>query len=244
MYYNKIMEYSIDTPHGRIAYTLARKKMKNIRIHVTGASEVVVSAPLHAPIRQIEKVVRDNEGFIRSKLRDCDEKRALYYPVTYLGGDTFWHLGRQTTLFVSHADETRAHLESGVLTLQIPPDADYRYRKALFILWSTRTATHIFTERLRLLAPAFPDVSAGDIRINVKNMLGRWGSINTRRHTLNLSVHLLRCDHMLIDYVIVHELCHYAHANHSAAFYRTLERHFPNRKAIDKRLSEYGLIDF
>jgi len=126
----------------------------------------------------------------------------------------------------------------------VPPDADFRYKKALFILWSTRTARRVFAERLKIVAPAFPDISIDKIRISVKNVLGRWGSINTKRHTLSLSVHLLRCETPLIDYVITHELCHYAHSNHSHAFYRLLERYFPNRKSFDKRLSEYGLIDF
>ena len=177
------MKYCIDTPHGRIEYTLTRKNMKNIRIRVNGASKVIVSAPRHAPHSRIAQVVRSNAAFIHSKLIEFNKKRALYYPTTYTSGDTFWHLGQKTVLFICHADETRAHLESGVLTLYVPTDADYRYKKALFILWSTRTAERLFAERLRLLAPAFPDVRINDIRIRVKNMLGRWGSINTSRHT-------------------------------------------------------------
>ena len=117
-------------------------------------------------------------------------------------------------------------------------------KRRCFILRSKRTARRVFAARLKTIAPAFPDVPIDHIRISVKNVLGRWGSINTKRHTLSLSVHLLRCETPLIDYVITHELCHYTHTNHSRAFYRLLERYFPNRKSFDKRLSEYGLIDF
>lgn len=238
------MNYRIDTAHGRIDYTLKHKAMKTMRIRITGASEVIVSAPHHAPFCRVSQFVHDNENFILSKLREIGDRRHKYYPSTYQSGDTFWHLGQKTELEVCNLNATRARLEDGILKLYVPQDADYRYKKALFILWSTRTARSVFAARLEAVAPAFADVPIDQIRISVKNVLGRWGSINTKRHTLSLSVHLLRCEVTLIDYVITHELCHYAHTNHNSAFYRLLERHFPNRTACDKRLSIYGLIDF
>ena len=52
-----------------LTYTLIRKKMKNIRIRVTGASKVIVSAPHHTSEKQINRFVGDNEIFIFSKLK-------------------------------------------------------------------------------------------------------------------------------------------------------------------------------
>ena len=238
------MKCSIETPHGRIYYSLKRKSVKNIRIRVTGASQVIVSAPHQSSAERIAQFVGSNDKFIMAKLRDFDNKRALYYPVRFQHGETFWHLGKKTLLHICPADETRAHLEDSVLTLYVPKDSDYRYKKALFILWATRTAKSVFAMRLQHVGTVFPHINVNNIRISVRNMLGRWGSINTKRHTLSLSVHLLRCDPHLIDYIITHELCHYAHANHGKAFYQELERHCPNRKLLDKHLVQFGLVDF
>ena len=82
------------------------------------------------------------------------------------------------------------------------------------------------------------------MRLTVRAMTTRWGSINPRRRTMSLSVHLLRCDVALIDYVITHELCHLACPRHSAAFYAALEARCPGRAQYDAALEAYGLVGF
>lgn len=239
-----VFMYSIETSGGCIEYTLERRKMKNIRIRITGASKVVVSAPSHTPEHRIHQFVHENEEFILRKLKNNSEKRNKYYPVKYLNSDTFWYLGQESRLCVIWAEQTSAVYRDGVLTLFMPEGSDYRYRKALFILWMERKAANVFRTSKKEIFPKFSNLIKKDVRISVKNMLTRWGSINTKRHSISLTVHLLRCDPELIDYVIIHELCHFAYGNHSKAFYAELDKHCNNRKQLDKRLAEYGLIDF
>lgn len=239
------MEYSIKASSGCIDYTLVRKKnMKNIRIRVTGHSKLVVSAPYHSPQSRIHQFILDNAEFIVARQKQMEDKRCTYYPISYSGGDTFWHLGKETGLEVAESVETSAVLCDGALILYVPTNSDAQYRKQLFMLWSKRCAKSVFTSRVNEILPAFSHLTKQTVRISVKNMLTRWGSINPKRHTISISIHLLRCEQALIDYVIMHELCHLVHANHSKAFYLELEKYCPNRKQMDKRLKEYGLFDF
>lgn len=243
IYYNMIM-VCIETPFGRIEYIIVRKKMKNIRIRITAGSKVVVSAPAHTGEKRIDDFVVQNALFIVDKLKEMDDRRNRFYPATYRTGDTFWHLGNETKLEIASSGQTKAARVGDTLTLHVPQGADYRFIKALFILWMDRQAEKVFTERAQLVFPAFKNLVKKDVRISSKNMLTRWGSINPKRHTISLSVHLLRCEAELIDYIIMHELCHFAHPNHSRAFYTELEKHCPDRKKMDKRLKVYGLVDF
>lgn len=132
----------------------------------------------------------------------------------------------------------------GELALYVPEGSVLDKRKAVFTRWAKKQALSVFSERARYLFPLFSDVIKKDIKISVRNMLTRWGSINIVRQTISLSVHLLRCEPELIDYIITHELCHLKYRNHSKAFYKELERFFPDRKVLDKKLNEYGLVDF
>ncbi|MGI5849018.1 MAG: M48 family metallopeptidase [Christensenellales bacterium] len=238
------MNYTITTDKGSIDYTLIRKKMKSIRIRVTGASKVVVSAPYHTAQSRIDQFVQNNNTFILSHLEDINSKRRLHYPADYQNGDTFWCLGKEMLLRVDESANRYAILNDDILSLHMPQGSDFSQRKVLFILWMNRYAKVIFSQRAEKILPEFSDLVKQSMHISVKNMLTRWGSINTKRYTISLTVHLLRCEIPLIDYVIKHELCHFAYANHTKAFYQMLDKHCPGYKQLDKKLSAYGLIDF
>jgi predicted metal-dependent hydrolase len=144
---------------------------------------------------------------------------------------------------VTQSGKASASFSGDVLTLHLPDISDAARRKALFIRWSKHQAHDVFSQRAVEIQNRF--FEAGHIiRISVRNMLTRWGSINTVRRTMSLSVHLLRCDTEIIDFIITHELCHLKHPDHSGAFYRELGARFPDYKLINKKLEEYGLVDF
>jgi predicted metal-dependent hydrolase len=158
-----------------------------------------------------------------------------------VSGDSFCKAGQRYSLRVVRDEKAFAGTVGSELVLCVPPEQS---AKALFARFMTRTAKTVFAERLNELQKRISPPPQGEIKLSVRNMLTRWGSINTRRLSLSLSVHLLRCDTELIDYVIMHELCHLETPSHSRTFYKALEAHFPNRRALDKRLEEYGLVDF
>lgn len=236
------MDNTITACDGSLNFILERKNIRNIRIRVTGASEVVVSAPLRTRECNIVSFVEENLEKIQLSLQNINARRIEFYPLRYLSGERFYHLGQKSTLKVVESNRFSAVYSDGTLLLHVRKGADAASKKALFERWSKRSAEAVFTGRLSAVMEGFK--ISRPVRIRVKNMLTRWGSINTALSTMSLSVHLLRCETRLIDYIITHELCHLKHPDHSAAFYRELERHFPDRKLIDKRLEEYGLVDF
>ncbi len=239
MYYNKPMEHSIATAGGVLAYKLIRRKMKHIRIRITGERCVVVSAPHRCAEHLIRAFVLDNETFIRRQLGEVEARRMRYYPASYSDGDSFILLGHSVRLRVLPAARASAVFDSGVLTLSVPPNG---CAKTQFIRWMSRQARSVFAQRLAVAAERFEGCDG--LTLSAKRMLTRWGSINPERRRLSLSVHLIRCETELIDYVIAHELCHLSCRSHSAVFYRALTAHYPDRRAMDKRLAAYGLVDF
>lgn len=222
--------------------TLTRKKMKNIRIRVTGDRRVLVSAPYFVPAPRVEAFVEQHEAFIKKQLDDIENKRRAHYPQRYADGDMFSYLGARLCLKVRASARRTAVLSGDTLTLNLPQGAQECELKALFTRWARAQAKKVFSERLALLLPRFSGAAA--MRLSVRDMLTRWGSINTKRCSVSLSVHLLRCETRLIDYVILHELCHIAHPRHTKAFYAALEAHCPERTQLDQELNAYGLVGF
>lgn len=224
---------------GGLSFKLVRKKMKHIRIRVTGAQQVLVSAPHRCAEGIITEFVKNSETFIRKQLAAVEAARARHYPASYADGDMFTFLGQRMVLRVRPAGRASAVFEDGVLTLSMPPGG---CAKTQFIRWISREARAIFAQRLAANAAGFS--GAGGISVSARRMLTRWGSINPAKGRLSLSVHLMRCELDLIDYVIAHELCHIGCMGHNARFYRALELRWPLRREMDRRLAAYGLVDF
>ena len=88
-----------------------------------------------------------------------------------------------------------------------------------------------------LFAKWQPIVGAYAAETRIKKMTTRWGSCNTRAKRIWLSVYLPAFPIECTEYVIVHELCHLHHANHSAAFWQEVKRAMPDYKRWHGRLA-------
>ncbi|MBT3320605.1 MAG: M48 family metallopeptidase [Clostridia bacterium] len=238
------MDYRIKTAGGIVDFSLIRKNVKNIRLRVTDEAKVVVSAPKHTKQSTILKFVQDNADFVAERIERVEYTRLSSYPGEYRTGDMFSYLGRRTLMRVEKGERHGAKLSGGLLTIRVSDPDDPQMCKQSFVKWAKKQAKIVFAERLAAVLPAFEDLAEYGVRISVRDMKTRWGSINVKKHTMSLSVHLLRCEVALIDHIIKHELCHYSYQNHSKAFYDELMLHSPNTNAMRKRLKEYGLVGF
>ena len=76
-------------------------------------------------------------------------------------------------------------------------------------------------------------------RITIRNQRTRWGSCSSKGN-LNFNCLLMLFPDEVINYVVVHELCHRKHMNHSVAFYAEVGRVFPEYRRCQKWLKENG----
>ena len=94
----------------------------------------------------------------------------------------------------------------------------------------------VIPEKVKKYAPI---VGVDYGKITIRNQRSRWGSCSSKGN-LNFNCLLMLFSDEVIDYVVVHELCHRKHMNHSAAFYEEVERVFPEYRKCQKWLKENG----
>ena len=92
----------------------------------------------------------------------------------------------------------------------------------------------IFNLEVERIIPYFKNIPKFSLKI--RNMKTRWGVNNRGNNTITLNSELLKKDIDLLDYVIIHELCHFYEANHSSKFWAHVEKYYPKYKEARKRL--------
>ena len=74
--------------------------------------------------------------------------------------------------------------------------------------------------------------------LKIRKMTSRWGVCNIKNHNVTLNYNLSKYDICCLDYVIVHELSHFIHHDHSKKFWTLVEKHYPKYKDCKKMLKE------
>ena len=148
--------------------------------------------------------------------------------------DLLPYLGENHMLMVLREDRTRGKVKEvmGKILMWIPYDADYEQRRILLEKWYRRQAEQLLSEKAAFYAERL-GVSFADIRI--KDQRSRWGSCSSVGN-LNYNWKLVLMPPEILDYVVVHELAHIVHKNHSAKFYALVAEYLPDYKEREKLL--------
>jgi predicted metal-dependent hydrolase len=97
--------------------------------------------------------------------------------------------------------------------------------KNLYESWLSDNSQIILKEKVEKCSQ---ETGMGVERINIKKLRKRWGSLTKDKKTINLNVHLLKAPDDVIDYIILHELCHVKINDHSHHYWDLVRRYMPN----------------
>lgn len=206
------MKYEIDG----ISYDVLveRKKIKNLYIRFKN-NMIVVNVPFRILDRDVKKLLDDNVSSLQRMInRDIKKKN-----FTFLGQDVD---------IVAISNLNHPEFVNGKLYVKDRTKID----DACKIL-----AAPIFKERLDLLYRMFEEDIPYPI-LKIRKMTSRWGVCNRKNITVTLNLELIKWDTVYIDYVIIHELSHFVHFNHSQAFWQTVSKYCPSYKMLRKNLRE------
>lgn len=78
--------------------------------------------------------------------------------------------------------------------------------------------------------------------LKFRKMKTRWGVCHITKNYINLSTYLIHIPLEIIEYVIIHEFCHFKHPNHSKQFYIEVSKYCPNYKEMVKELKKYSYV--
>lgn len=221
----------------KIPYQVAYLPTKTgrIAIHVLPTGIVQVDAPLDASLVDIKRGVGKRARWLSGHLSRIRERAAYVFPREYVSGESHLYLGRRYLLKVRlcRTEEPSVKLRRGrfeVVTNRQDRDAVC----SLLSDWYRAKARAMLSKRLSLVVERMAWLHA-EPRWRLLTMKRQWGSCSPAG-VLSLNPHLIKAPPACIDYVLLHELCHLKHHNHSKYFYRMLDRHMPEWPAVKLRL--------
>lgn len=219
-----------------LAVTVVRKSIKNMHLRVLPpAADVQITAPKTLPRTAIEHFVREKRGWIERQKCKIAARPAPTNP-EYCDGQTIWLWGEAVTLRLFFVPRGRkAVLQGDVLTLFVLDTDDPSAREAVLLAFYREQLKAAVESRLRVWEAKTGLYASG---VQLRNMKSRWGTCNVQTRRILLNLQLAKQPPVCLDYVLVHELTHLRHADHSSAFWEDVFRVFPNWKQVRRQLNE------
>ena len=218
-------------------YEIKRSRRKSLCIQIK-RGQVRVLAPLRYPAIHITEFVIQKQIWVRNKL--AEQQHTLKLRDSFNEADQILYKGENHQLVYKRSKQFQLSLENKTITLFTPTrvqeDNIQRYQKQKIALWFQQQANHDLPARLQQLSEQTALNPSG---LSIKKYKARWGSCNNKGH-INLNYLLMMTPDFVIDYVIIHELCHLKHMNHSAQFWQLVAYHCPNFKQAKQWLKQHS----
>lgn len=221
-----------------IEFTLIRSDRKTADIVIERSGEVIVRAPVGVDDERVRAVVADRALWVHRSLAEWEDLNASRRHRPLVQGQGFAYLGRSYRLkFVDDAD-VPLRLKNGrweLSELFLVREGEAAVRKAFRDFYISRGG-QIFKERVSQLAPLV-GVAPGEIV--VKELGYHWASCGTAG-ALNFHWKTLMAPQSVIDYIVVHELCHLRYRDHSDAFWNEVDKVLPTYRDRKEWLRQNG----
>ncbi len=192
------------------------KKNKNIYLRFDENGTLVATCNHLVREKEILNLIEKNQEKIakmyRSMKKNQNEERFFLY------------LGKKYTIVYNESIKEPT-FDADLLFVKNKKALDKFYKKEV---------ERIFTSEVNRILPYFSNIPPFTLRF--RTMKTRWGVNNRGSHSITLNTELLKKDLDLLDYVIIHELCHFYEPNHSARFWHHVEKYYPKYKEARKRL--------
>lgn len=210
------MKYILDN----IEYNVIIEKKNNKNLYIRIKEDGIhVTCNYLTSKSMIKKVLDENNNALRkmvNHMKKEDEKK-----------DKFFYLGNSYAIIIDEKLSKVSIIDGKI----------YTKNSIMLNNWLKEEIIRIFDERYVYIFNRFNESVKSPI-LKIRNMKTRWGVYNRKNHTITLNSKLIEFDISKIDYVIIHELCHIIHFDHSKEFWNLVSKYCKDYKSIRKEMRE------
>lgn len=212
---------------------IERSKRKTLSLTVLKDGNVIVKAPISMSDKTINKFIEDKQDWIREKLLIVKENKSKFEDILNLS--KFLLFGNRYKVLKSQVKQIETNEKFEIV---IPSKIEDDKVIKTLVAWYKKIAKKILTERLEFIEDRIRLKSSA---IKFSDSKGRWGSCNSFG-VIHLNWRVVMLPPKIIDYVIVHELCHLKQMNHSKDFWSLVAKFMPGYETQKKVIKEYSFL--
>ncbi|HCC07886.1 MAG TPA: hypothetical protein DEP72_06990 [Clostridiales bacterium] len=214
-----------------INYEIVKRKKKNVSITVQAEGKVIVSLPFSVSAKKIEEIVSSKAEWILNKIEVMKKKSDSIKEKKYISGEKFLYFGDEFDLDIIKDDTIKkdaVRINEDKIEIRIKSDfADNQEKvKKELNKWYMVEAKKYINFRVEMCVERLgirPEL------VRIKLLKRTWG-ICTSKGIISLNWRLIMTPVEVMDYVIIHELCHLKHHNHSKDFWSLVGVYMPDYK--------------
>ncbi|MCB1227102.1 MAG: M48 family metallopeptidase [Verrucomicrobiales bacterium] len=223
------------SPVEDLIYEVVRSRRSTADIIVERDGRVVVRAPIRLSDSRVRDLVQAKRLWIHKTLAEWREGNATRIQREFRNGEGFLYLGRSYRLLLVAGQDEPLQLKNGRFCLARDWAASGQGPEAFRQFYVQRGRERI---RSRVIHFA-PKVGVHPGRVDVRELRHRWASCSPKG---NLAFHwrCMMAPPSVLDYIVVHELCHIHHLNHSDAFWNEVDKVCPNYREKKEWLRRHG----
>ena len=230
------MKRAVRAAGRRIEYQLIRQARRDVLLKVLPEGIVRVYAPSYAQLRMVDDLVHSRADELMRMRDEVDKAWTESCAQNALkDGRMIWLEGRQYALRCREgAPSVRFSGDEVVVCAPDPRDEDAL--RGLLRSHMSALALERIRERLDVYIPR---IGRQPGRVTIREQKTRWGSCSSKNN-LNFNWKLIMAPPPVLDYVVIHELCHLHEFNHSPRFWQLVEAQMPEYESWKKWLKNHG----
>ena len=196
-----------------------KRSTRNTYIRVNKDLDIVVSCNTFTPNVFIKNLIKNNtDGIIKMIETQRNKKK---------NNEGFFYLGEQYNIV--YKDIKGLEFDGNTIYFSKEFDIDNWYKKQ---------AKKLFLERLDYNYDNYSR-SIPYPKLRIRKMTTRWGVCNIKTHIITLNLELMKRDIGYLDYVIIHEMSHLIHGDHSSRFWKLVEENMPDYKKYREEMKVF-----
>ena len=223
------MKGKLDYGNTTINYYVVKTKRRKTSEIIVDKDRVEVRTPFTKSDNEIRNIVKGKGNWILKKQKEYRDMSPEVLKPTFKDGSTLPYLGKNYPLKIFNKEARNSiSFVDGQFIVNIWPSKNVtaQYVEKLYEHWLMKIAHPVFKNKIESYSEKL-GVTKPE-KIVIRKLKNRWGSIGKKGDTINLNVNLIKAPEDVINYLVLHEMCHLRIKEHSHHYWDLLHKFMPD----------------